>query len=134
VDLDKGPNGARVSNLDLFYRLLAEKNYQERLYGDISAITQVNRDKAVIEAIFTRTEWHANLINGSDYPLPGVFPIISTQSFADWGYIQQREADVLAQIRRFNPLLFDFVLKRIIKVNANRLAPAVFESRRVFSA
>jgi mannonate dehydratase len=133
VDLDKGPNGPRVSNLDLFYRLLAEKNYHEQVYGDVSAITQVNRDKAVIEAIFTRTEWHANLINGSDYPLPGVFPIISTQSFADWGYIEQSEADILAQIRRFNPLLFDFVLKRAIKVNANKLDPVVFESRRIFS-
>jgi mannonate dehydratase len=133
VDLDKGPNGPRVSNLDLFYRLLGEKNYQDRVYGDVSAITQVNRDKAVIEAIFTRTEWHSNLINGSDYPLPGVFPIVSTQSFADWGFIKQQEADVLIQIRRFNPLLFDFVLKRAIKIHDSKLDPVVFESRRIFN-
>jgi mannonate dehydratase len=133
VDVDKGPHGPWVSNLELFYRLVAEKDYQGRVFGDISAITQVNRDKAVIEAIFNRAEWHSQLINGSDYPLPGVLPIISTQNFVDWGFIEQSEADVLAQIRRYNPLLFDFVLKRAIKINGGKLAPTVFESRRIFS-
>ncbi len=133
VDLDKGAHGPWVSNLELFYRLLAEEDYQSRVYGDVSAITQVNRDKAVIEAIFTRTEWHANLINGSDYPLPGVLPITSTQSFVDWGFIEPKEADILVQIRRYNPLLFDFMLKRAIQINGSSLNPRVFESRRVFN-
>ena len=132
VDLDNGPNGPMVSNLELFYRLMADKNYQGRVYGDVSAITQINRNKADIEAIYTRTEWHANLINGSDYPLPGVLPITSTQSFVDWGYIAQSDADVLVQIRQYNPLLFDFVLKRTIKIHGSKLDPVVFESRRLF--
>ena len=132
ADLDKGPHGALISNLELFYRLLEDEKYQDQVYGDISAITQVNRDKETIETIFTRTEWHPNLINGTDYPLPGVLPIVSTQSFADWGFIAQSDADVLTQIRRYNPLLFDFVLKRTIKINGAKLNPVIFESSRIF--
>jgi mannonate dehydratase len=48
------------------------------------------------------------------------------------GYLTAGEAEVLSAIRRYNALLFDFVLKRRIQVRGKRLPPRVFETRRVF--
>lgn len=39
---------------------------------------------------------------------------------------------MLSAIRRYNPLLFDFVLKRTLKLKGQRFAPALFETRRFF--
>lgn len=132
VDVDKGPNGPLISNLELFYRLLADSHYGEQVYGDISAIVQINRDKETIEKIVTRDQWHHRLINGSDYPLPGVLPVISPVNCVNWGFIEAKEAEILHEIRHYNPLLFDFVLKRAIKIQNKKLDPAIFHSRRVF--
>jgi hypothetical protein len=39
---------------------------------------------------------------------------------------------VLSEIRRYNPLLFDFVLKRHLVAKGKRFAASVFETRRFF--
>lgn len=132
IDLDKGQNAARVSNFELFARLMNEPRYEGRLYGEISAMTQSNRLGKPLDAILDRSEWHARLLNGSDYPLPAVMPIFSLKRMATGGYIRASEAPVLSEIRRHNALLFDFVLKRTIARNGKRLAPTVFETRRTF--
>ena len=40
-------------------------------------MTQVNRAGPALAEVIERTEWHARLLNGSDYPLPGVMPMFS---------------------------------------------------------
>ena len=42
-------------------------------------------------------------------------------------------APVLTEIRQHNPLLFDFVLKRNVRVNGKGFAAAVFETRAFFT-
>lgn len=132
VDLDKGRNGTKVANLDLFARLLAEKKYESLLYGDISAITQTNRNKEMIEKIVTNENWHHRLLYGSDYPLPGVIPIISPENYVRWGYLPESEANIMSEIREYNPLLFDIMLKRRINIKGQSLSPQIFESRSMF--
>ncbi|MFV2058229.1 MAG: amidohydrolase family protein, partial [Thiohalomonadales bacterium] len=132
VDLDKGKSAALVPNLELFARLLAEKKYESRLFGDISAITQVNRSREMIETIVTRKDWHHRLLYGSDYPLPGVIPIVSPENFVRWGYLPKQEAETLSEVRKYNPILFDIMLKRRIKINGQQLAPEIFETRQFF--
>ncbi|MFV2060410.1 MAG: amidohydrolase family protein [Gammaproteobacteria bacterium] len=132
IDLDKGKNGPYVANLDLFARMMAEVKYENLLYGDLSAITQVNRDKELIEKIVTNEQWHSRLLYGSDYPLPGVMPVFSPHNFSDWGFLPEKEADVLAEIREYNPILFDLMLKRRIKINGAQFSTQVFESKRFF--
>jgi len=39
---------------------------------------------------------------------------------------------VISEIRPYNPLLFDLVLKRSLVKNGQRFAPIIFESRRMF--
>ena len=132
IDIDKPANKKEVESIKLFARLMDDKNYEGLLFGDISAITQVNRTQKALEMIYTTDDWHHRLVQGSDYPLPGVMPLISLSSFTDRGYIKQKEADILSAIRRYNPLLFDFVLKRTITVNGKSLKPSIFESAKVF--
>ena len=132
IDLDKGENAQPVANLDLFARMMAEKKYEHLLFGDLSAITQVNRDKEMVEKIVQTEEWHHRLVYGSDYPLPGVMPVFSPHNFSDWGHLPEKEAEVLAQVREYNPLLFDIMLKRRLKIKGKQFSTKVFESRRFF--
>jgi len=104
------------------------------LFGDISAVTQANRTESILTTLIRRVEWHPRLINGSDYPLPGVIPLISPRRFVNQGFLTEAQAEVLSEIRGYNPLLFDFVLKRSLVSDGQRFTPVVFESRRVFES
>ncbi|HVH90017.1 MAG TPA: hypothetical protein VM783_01355, partial [Candidatus Acidoferrum sp.] len=115
-------------------RLMNEARYDRQLLGEISALTQANRTESVLTTLIRRVEWHPRLINGSDYPLPGVIPLISPRRFVKQGFLTEAQAKVLSEIRGYNPLLFDFVLKRSLVSGGQRFTPVVFESRRVFES
>jgi uncharacterized protein len=132
IDIDRGPNGPDVDGFVLFERLMNEPRYQGRLYGDISAVTQANRTESVLSTLIRRVEWHPRLIDGSDYPLPGVMPLFSLRRFVRQQFLTDTQAQVLSEIRPYNPLLFGFVLKRSLVSDGQRFTPVVFESRRVF--
>ena len=132
IDLDKGPNGPLVESFLLFERLMQEKKYEKHLFGDISAMTQVNRAGPALARIVEREDWHPRLLNGSDYPLPGVMPIFSVDYLVSLKLVQESAAPVLKEIRSHNPLLFDFVLKRHLRSNGRALARNVFETRPFF--
>ena len=132
IDIDRGPNGPRLEGFALFQRLMDEPRYEERLFGEISAVTQANRTESILATLIRRVEWHARLINGSDYPLPGVVPLFSPRRFVTQDYLTDAQAQVLSEIRRYNPLLFDFVLKRSLVSGGQHFTPVVFESRRLF--
>jgi len=129
-DLDRAAGS--VPAFALFTRMMEEPRYRGRLFGEISALTQVNRMGAPLATIVARGDWHTRLLNGSDYPLPGVMPLYSMRRFVDEGYLTAGAAELLAELRRHNPLLFEFVLKRSLRAGTARLAPVVFETRRVF--
>ena len=131
-DLDKGPNGPLLDSFELFSRLMGLPQYEKRLFGDISAMTQVNRAGPALAKVIEREEWQARLLNGSDYPLPGVMPIFSVDYLVSLGLVQGSAAPVLKEIRAHNPLLFDFVLKRHLRSNGKSLAKSVFETRAFF--
>ena len=78
------------------------------------------------------TSWCARLLNGSDYPLPGVFPIYSVDSMVELGYIENSAAPPFKDLREHNPLLFDFVLKRSLRAGGRRLPAGIFETRAFF--
>ena len=131
-DLDKGANGPLVDSFALFERLMQEKKYEKNLFGDISAMTQVTRAGPALAKVIEREEWHPRLLNGSDYPLPGVMPIFSVDYLVSLKLVQESAAPVLKEIRAHNPLLFDFVLKRHLRSNGKALARKVFETRPFF--
>ncbi len=131
VDLDKGRDGKPVTSFSLFVRLMNEQRYESNLFADISAVPQTNRSAALAH-IVERDDWSHRLVNGSDYPLPGVMPLISVDALVERGWLGKSEGTLIKSIREYNPLLFDFVLKRTLNINGKRLANRIFESARVF--
>ena len=134
VDLDKGPNGPYVDSFSLFSRLFEIEKYENHLFGDISAMTQISRAGPALAKVIERTEWHSRLLNGSDYPLPGIMPLFSVDYLASLGLLQESAKPVLREIREYNPLLFDFVVKRHLRSNGKALSAGLFETRRFFEA
>lgn len=133
VDLDRGANGPAAPSFDLFARLMDEQRYASRLFGDISAVTQINRAGPYLHRIVERTDWHGRLLNGSDYPLPGIMPLFSVDRLAEQGFLEPGSITVLKGIREHNPLLFDFVLKRALRSQGRRLPAQVFHTRDFFA-
>jgi mannonate dehydratase len=131
-DLDAGPDGPSLPSFELFSRLMDEPQYEGLLFGEISAVTQINRVDNVLADLLNRSEWHSRLLNGSDYPLPGILPLFSLKLLQRRGFIRKDQADVLSSIRDYNPLLFDFVLKRTLSLNGNSLGIEPFQARRFF--
>ncbi|HEX5611281.1 MAG TPA: hypothetical protein VFX67_01415, partial [Burkholderiales bacterium] len=130
IDLDRGADGPLVESFELFARMMEEPRHEKRLFGDISAMTQVNRAGPALARVIERTDWHPRLLNGSDYPLPGVMPIFSVDYLVSLGLLEPGAAPVLREIRAHNPLLFDFVLKRALRSRGRSLSKSVFETRR----
>lgn len=129
VDLED-PARKHVSNFRLFLRLMEDKRYDGLVFGDISAMTQSNRIGEPLSTILAREDLHARLVNGSDYPLPAVNALIRTRPLVRAGYLDADEREPLRELYGFNPILFDFVLKRRLRLpGKNRRLPA-----RVFTA
>ena len=132
VDVDRGERGPLLPSFDLFARLMAEPAYERLLFADISAIAQRNRPLSTLKAIIEREEWHGRLLNGSDYPLPGIMPLFTPRRLEAAGLLTPGSAGVLARLQEHNPLLFDFALKRHLQSNGRRLPASVFHTRDFF--
>lgn len=131
-DLDRGANGPPAPSFALFARMMDAADHGRRLYGDISAVTQRNRATEVLVTLLERADWHPRLLNGSDYPLPGVMPIFSVRELVARGLLEAEAEDLLKTIRSHNPLLFDFVLKRALRASGKAFAASIFETRDFF--
>jgi mannonate dehydratase len=132
LDAASNPDKAReVRNVDLFARLMDERRYEGLLFGDLSAVTQTNRMEH-LPLLLSRREWHPRLLNGSDYPLPGVMPLFSLSGLVKLAVLDPAAVAPLRQLRRANALLFDFTLKRSLAYRGSRFADAAFETRDFF--
>lgn len=141
LDAPAGPDGAqpRASCYALFRRLLDEAQWDGRLFGDVSAMTQFNRCEEALPGVLTSPEIHGRLLHGSDYPLPAIDPLVRTGLLVDLGLLDAAERPAINEIYAYNPLTFDFVVKRRLRVvgedgQVSRFADAVFETARVLGA
>ncbi len=128
-DLDHG--NKRINSLDLFARLMDTPDYQSLVFGEISALTLVNHAWA-IKPILERTDWHSRLINGSDYPLPAIMPLINTRQLNQMGLLKSEYLPFLQELKQFHPLMYDFAVKRLIEFNGISFDNKVFATRRFF--
>ncbi len=133
IDTDRGRNAPMVENFTLFSRLMDDPRFEGRLFGDLAAVTESSRVDSALSRIVGTTAWHGRLLNGSDYPLPGFMPSVSLPRLVEAGHLMPERAQVLREIRQYNPLLFDFLLKRQLAVDAVRLPAAAFETARFFA-
>ena len=123
-----------AENFVLFERLVADKSHEGRLFGDISAITQANRN-AALPRIVAHADWDGRLLNGTDYPLPGIMPLFSVKTMVSAGLLDEAVVPVLRGLREKNALAFDFLLKRNLHApNGRRFPASVFETRDFFTS
>jgi predicted TIM-barrel fold metal-dependent hydrolase len=118
-------------NFETFERLMAERAFEGRLVGDLSAVTQANRP-GIFARILKHPEWEGRLLNGSDYPLPGILPLFSLNGFVSEGLLDPAAVKPLRELREVNTLAFDFVLKRSLSLKGKKLPSSAFETRPYF--
>jgi uncharacterized protein len=128
-DLDHG--GRVVKSFDLFTRMMDTPDYLPLLYGDISATTLINH-AWVLPTLIARQDWHARLVNGSDYPLPGIMPLTNINTLIANGWLAKEHQSFLVSLKQANPLLYDFALKRLLSINGQTFSTQVFETRPLF--
>lgn len=128
-DFDHG--GRVVKSFDLFTRMMDAPDYQSLLYGDISATTLINH-AWVLPTLIERQDWHARLVNGSDYPLPGIMPLTNINTLIANQWLAPEHKPFLLGLKQANPLLYDFALKRLLKINGQTFSANVFETRSLF--
>jgi len=125
----------------LFRRLAEEPRAKGLLYGDVSAMTQFNRSGGPLQETLRDAELHERLLNGSDYPLPGIDPLIRTGLLVKQGYLSAEERVGLNALFDYNPVAFDFAVKRCLRAptpegahdpSGRQLPGSVFETLRAF--
>ncbi len=129
---DADESGTMVESFSLFEKMMAVRSYEGQLFGDISAITQTNR-APYLARILGHHGWQMRLLNGSDYPLPGVVPLFNVDKLVSNGWLAADVAAHVTAVREYNPLLFDFLLKRHLRVDGVKFAAPVFETARIFN-
>ena len=132
IDTDQGASGPEVDCFSLFSRMMEEPQFVRLLFGDISALTESSRVGPLLRSILERSHWHGRLLNGSDYPLPGYLPEVSINRLVEYKFIPKKIGEVLREIREYDPLLFDFVVKRHISAGDHRFPASVFETAAFF--
>jgi uncharacterized protein len=132
-DEDLDHQGRKVKSLALFFRLMDTPDYQTLVYGETSALTLVNHAEA-IQPILQRPDLHARLLNGSDYPLPGILPLVNTQYLHRLGLLEEAHVPFLQALKHYNPLMFDFALKRLLAFEGVGFPVETFETRRFFDS
>ncbi|MFT7669278.1 MAG: hypothetical protein ACI8X5_001978 [Planctomycetota bacterium] len=131
LDLDQpAANRPRLSSFELFLRLMGEPKYDGLLFGEISAVTLVNRLDEPLRVLLERKDLHARLVNGSDYPLPTLNAVIHLRPLVNKGFLTEDQAEALREIYDKHPLVFDLVLKRTLRspTTGEGFAPEVFLS------
>ncbi|HUL56367.1 MAG TPA: amidohydrolase family protein [Usitatibacter sp.] len=120
-------------NFERFKGLMAERQYEGRLFGDISAITLYNRADEWRDILATLPRWEGRLLNGSDYPLVGILPLYSMNAMVKAGVLDERVVPALRELHQGNALLFDFVLKRNLRWGTAAIPASAFETRGFFA-
>ena len=138
-DLDAAP-GRRgtISCFDAFRRLFAEPRWERSLFADISALTFINRSGEPLKTMLAASHWHHRLVNGSDYPLCAL-PIVNNSWWLERnGLLDSDDRRLCDKVGRANPLLYDFVLKRSVRLLdrglPRRFSPRVFEGDWLFDS
>jgi mannonate dehydratase len=131
-DIDTGQGMTRRPSFDLFRRMIDERGYDALLSGDISAIGDAGRSPEMLRELLQHPRWAGRLINGSDYPLPGVRVTVSTGHLVKAGLLDETLPALIDHIQGHNPLLFDFVVKRCLSHQNARFPNDVFECAGTF--
>ena len=125
-----------MENWKLFLQMMDDPRWHGLLFADLSATTQVNRSAEFLRTILSREDLHSRLVNGSDYPLPAVNVVIWLRPWVRAGLLDPADIAPLREIYDTNPLVFDFALKRRLRViqsngHISKFAASIFQENPV---
>jgi len=106
--------GKRVSSYELFRKMMATGDYRGRLFGDMSAIPYMATEHILRDIAIGNLGLEGRMLNGSDYPVPAGHIIKPTRHLYKMKLISRQQKKALDLVYRYNPLLFDFVMKRML--------------------
>jgi uncharacterized protein len=126
---DKTANKMR-SCFEVFKDMFQEKKWSKILFADISAVTLYTRLGKPLNYLLNNPQLHKRIVHGSDYPLPAINILYQAKQFFDKGYITNKEKELLQEIYLYNPIIFDFVTKKIIRhpETGKKLLPIAFQT------
>jgi len=101
----QGESGPFVDNFDLFRRLMTEPQWNGKLWGDVSAMTLVNRVGPPFRVRDGGRERVAAAAHGSDYPLPAINVLMQSRPSRPRGSITPQQRALLNEIDQHDPLL-----------------------------
>lgn len=109
-----------VDSFQQFQQMMDQPAYIGQLYGDISALTltkNIAHMKLLIEQLSkgSKSSYHNRIIYGSDYPLPAIYALYPVDALIKHGYLDPNLRDLLKEIFKYNPMVFDYVVKRNIQ-------------------
>jgi mannonate dehydratase len=126
-------DGLRLSYFERFVQIM--KTYKENAFGEISMIPYLGTEGR-LKTLIEDPELRCRLVNGTDYPGPAIWMInpvddLWRQGYLDWKKndgvddgLAGKRRDALKTIYKYDPLLFDFVLKRTIRIDGWKKLPA----------
>jgi len=127
IDLDS-PKKKNVSCYRLLLRLMDDPKYNKLLFADISAIIGFLRLGDPLTTMLDRIDLHSRLLFGSDYPVPAISFVVQTGAMVVQGYLSSEERNVLNHVYEKNPLLFDYLCKRLVRSpnTGNKFSASIF--------
>lgn len=125
-------SGRVRSNFALFLEMMRDRAHEKLLFGEISATTQINRAGHSLVDLLQNEHLHERLLHGSDYPLAGILPLFSPSQLRSLGLIDESTAQTLFEVQRYNPPLFDLLLKRTLRWQGRGFPRGVFETASFF--
>jgi uncharacterized protein len=132
ADTDTGRGASIRPSFELFRRMINEGAHRSLLKGDISGLVDTGRAPDILQELLQHPRWTGRLVNGSDYPLPGVRLAVSAQHWVRAGLMEARWLPMVEHIQMHNPLLFDLALKRCLAYEGARFGADVFECAALF--
>ncbi len=109
-----------VDSFQQFETMMSDPAYIGQLYGDISALT-IKKNFGHMQTLIERLSedsgrpYQGRILYGSDYPLPATYALYPVDQLITKGYLELGLREPLKEIFKYNPLVFDYVLKRNIR-------------------
>ncbi len=111
------------------------RRYPENLYTEISVVPYLGSHRN-LEPLLAEPGIRCRLLDGSDYPIPAIAAFKPTRQLLRDGYLRwpedrdgtmaARRRAALDEIHGYNRLLFDFVMKRTIRIEGEPIPAHVF--------
>ncbi|MEX2671320.1 MAG: hypothetical protein WD294_04330 [Phycisphaeraceae bacterium] len=114
-DFENPRHHRRTPGHKLLLRMLDEPRYDGLLYIDTASMIFFNHLDEPLLAMLERPDLHGRFVNGSDYPLSALNITIWTRLLVTDGLLDEKYRRPLNEIYKYNPMLFEYVTKRLIR-------------------